>query len=197
VQRRWTAITGNGSFVYAFSVKTFNSAGKLKESFTRDARVFNRGDEHRTEILSATKDGKDVTAEARAEEEKRSGEGPPKRPDDLPSPFDPRFRDRYEFSAGAAEDGMASLSFHPRGSFDGALAGRALFDAEGGLRRVDFTLAKRPHFTRRLDFTIIIGGDGLPERVESSGEVSLIVWKRTFESTLALRDIRAGEKETR
>ena len=169
----------------------------MKESFTREARVVNRGSEHRTEVLSATKDGKDITAEARAEEEKRSGEAPPKRPDDLPSPFDPRFRDRYEFAEGAAEEGAASLSFHPRAPFDGALSGRALYDLDGGLRRVDFTLAKRPRFTRRLDFTIIIGGDGLPERVESSGEVSLIVWKRKFESTLALRDIRAGEKETR
>lgn len=137
-----------------------------------------------------------MTAQARAEEEKRSGEAPPKRPDDLPSPFDPRFRDRYEFSSAPAEDGGASLSFHPRGSFEGALTGRALYDPEGSLRRVDFTLAKRPRFTQRLDFTIIIGGDGLPERVDSSGEVSLIVWKRRFESTLALRDIRAGEKET-
>jgi hypothetical protein len=82
-----------------------------------------------------------VTAEARAEEEKRSGEAPPKRPDDLPSPFDPRFRDRYEFSAGAAEDGAASLSFHPR-SFDGALSGRSATGRGPPPRRLH--LAKRP-----------------------------------------------------
>ena len=57
---------------------------------------------------------------------------------------------------------------------------------------MNFTLAKRPRFTRRLDFTIRIGADGLPERVESSGDVSLIVWERRFESTLALREIQAG-----
>jgi hypothetical protein len=33
--------------------------------------------------------------------------------------------------------------------------------------------------------------------VESGGEVSLVVWKRRFESTLLLREVRAGEPEAR
>ena len=195
VQRRWSAISSNGSFVYDFSLKTWNAAGKIKESLTREARVVNRGGEHRTEVLSATKDGRDVTADARAEENKRSAAPPTKKGNDFPSPFDPQFRDRYRFGETTGPAGESILSFVPRTPFDGAIAGKAAFDAGGGLRRVDFGLAQRPRFTRRLDFAIIIGADGLPERVESTGEVSLIVWKRRFESTLALRDIRAGGKE--
>ena len=194
VQRRWTAVTANGSFVYDFSLKAWNGAGKLKESLTRVARVANRGEQHRSEILSATKDGRDVTEEARAEEAKSES---PKRKgkDDFPSPFDPVYRDRYAFSEAASSDGGSILAFHPRSDFDGAIEGRAQFDAAGALRRADFTPAKKPHFTRQLGFAIIIGEDGYPERVEASGEVSLVVWKRKFESTLLLRDVRAGGQE--
>ena len=196
VQRRWAAVSANGSFVYEFALKTWNGAGKLKESVTRSARVVNRGETHRTEILSATKDGRDVTAQSRADEETgRRATAKSKPKDDFPSPFDPRFRDRYAFSEAPAPDGGVDLAFRPRSEFEGALEGRARFDAAGALRRVNFNLAKRPRFTKRLDFTIIIGADGYPERVESGGEVSLIIWKRKFESTLLLRDVRAGEKE--
>jgi len=195
VQRRWSAISSNGSFVYDFSLKTWNAAGKVKESLTREARVVNRGGEHRTEVLSATKDGRDVTADARAEESKRSAAPPPKKANDFPSPFDPQFRDRYRFAETMGAAGEPILSFEPRRPFDGAIAGRAAFDGGGALRRVDFGLAQRPRFTKRLEFAIMIGADGLPERVESTGEVSLIVWRRRFESTLALREIHAGGKE--
>jgi hypothetical protein len=152
---------------------------------------------HRTEVLSATRDGRDETAEARAEEEKRAPDDRSKRKDDFPSPFDPRFRDRYAFAPEAAPDGGETLAFHPQAPFDGAVEGRARYDASGALRRVDFTLAKRPRFTKRLDFTIIIGADGYPERVDSSGDISLLVWKRRFESALVVRDVHPGEKETR
>jgi hypothetical protein len=197
VQRRWTAVSANGSFVYEFSLQAWNGAGKLKESFTRTARVFNRGEEHRTEVLAATKDGKDVTAEARADEEKQGGRPrpKPKAKDDFPSPFDPRFRDRYDFSQQVSPGGETELAFRPRGDFDGALEGNASYDATGAPRRVEFRLAKRPRFTKRLDFTIMIGENGYPERVESNGEISLVVWKRKFESTLILRDVRAGSQE--
>lgn len=196
IQKRWEAIGAAGSFVYDFSLHTWNSAGRLKESITRVGRVINRGGEHRTEILSATKDGRDVTAEARADEEKREHAPPPKRSsDDFPSPFDPRYRERYRFAAEPGADGGTAVTFSPRVLFDSALSGRALFDAAGTLRRVDFTLAKRPRFTRRLDFAIMISAAGVPERVESSGEASLLVWKRRFESTIVLSDVRAGAKE--
>ncbi|HET9795030.1 MAG TPA: hypothetical protein VFS34_11255 [Thermoanaerobaculia bacterium] len=195
-QRRWSAVTANGSFVYDFALNAWNGAGKLKESFTRSVRVSNRGEEHRSEVLSATRDGRDVTAEARAEELK-PGRARPKAKDDFPSPFDPRFRDRYAFSEETAANGDPVLTFRPRAPFDGAIEGTAQYDAAGSVRRVHFTLAKRPRFTRRLDFTIEIGADGYPARVESDGEVSLVVWKRRFESTLHLRDVRAGEKEAR
>jgi len=201
VQRRWAAVTANGSFLYDFGVKTWNGAGKLKESFTRSARVYNRGETHRTEILAATRDGRDDTANARAQEEKdqeKQASAPrARRKEDLPSPFDPRFRDRYVLTSEPAPDGGAALAFRPAAPFEGALQGRALYDPEGRLRRLELTLAKRPRFTRRLDFTVTIGPDGFPERVDSSGEVSLVIWKRTFESTLVLRDVRTGEKETR
>ena len=195
MQRRWTALSANGSFVYDFSLNAWNGAGTLKESFTRSARVFNRGEEHRSEILSATKDGRDVTAEARAEEEKRLPAKSKDR-DDFPSPFDPRFRDRYAFTAKEGAGGV-ELAFQPIGAFDGALEGSASYDSGGALRRVEFRLAKRPRFTKRLEFTIIIGDTGYPERIESGGEISLVVWKRRFESTLVLRDVRAGETEAR
>jgi len=190
-------VTANGSFLYDFGVKTWNGAGKLKESFTRSARVVNRGETHRTEILSATRDGRDDTASARAEEEKQASAPRSRRKEDLPSPFDPRFRDRYVLTPEPGPGGGGALAFRPPAPFEPALQGRALYDPEGRMRRVEFTLARRPHFTRRLDFTVTIGLDGYPERVDSSGEVSLVIWKRTFESTLVLRDVRTGEKETR
>ena len=193
VQRRWNAVSANGTFVYDFSLTTWNGAGKVKETLTRSARVVNRGETHRTEILSATKDGRDVTAQARADEEREQGRARPKPKDDFPSPFDPRFRNRYVFDVGSGEGPGTELRFHPGTPFDRAVEGRARYDGSGVLRDVELRLAKRPRFTRNLAFTIIIGPDGYPQRVESGGEVSLIVWKRRFASTLVLRDVRAGE----
>ncbi len=191
-QRRWAALSANGSFVYDFALKAWNGAGKLKESFTRVVRVSNRGEDHRSEILSATKDGRDVTEEARADEAK-SPRPKTNEKDDFPSPFDPIYRDRYAFSEEIAPGGGTVLTFHPRNEFEGAIEGTVRYDPAGAVRRADFAPAKKPRFTRQLAFTVIIGEKGYPERVEASGEISLVVWKRKFESTLLLRDVREGE----
>ncbi len=195
VQRRWTAVSANGSFLYDFALKTWNGAGRLKESVTRSVRMTSRGGTHASEILAATRDGRDDTERARAEERQRAGTPERGNNNDFPSPFDPQFRDRYVFTEAPSPDGRAVLSFRPRTLFDRAVEGRAFFDATGGLRRVEFTLAKRPAFTKRLALAIMIGETGLPESVESSGEISLVVWKRRFESTLALHDVRPGGKD--
>jgi len=196
VQRRWTTLAANGSFVYAFSLKTWNGAGRLKESITREIRLSNRGTTHDWTVLSATKDGKDDTEAARAEERKRAAEPETKRKDDLPSPFDPRFRNRYVFAEAPENGGGGELSFRPGAPFENALRGRAFFDGGGGLRRVEFTLDRRPAFTKRLDFTVLIAENGYPETVDTSGEISLVVWKRKFESRLVVREIRPGGKES-
>lgn len=191
VQQRWESIAKNGSYEYAFELKTWSSAERLKEQIERSARVESRDGVSRTEILSARKDGRDDLAGAR--EQQREAEGKRARGDgkskEFPSPFDPKYRAEYAFAAEISKDGRSALSFRPRRRLDGAIAGTAEFDGEGRPRRVAFTLAHAPIFTRNLRFTISLDVQGNPARVESGGEVSLIVWKRRFESTLVVRNV--------
>ncbi len=190
VQQRWASIVKNGNYDYAFELKTWSSE-RLKEQIERSARVESRDGVSRTEILSARKDGRDDLASAR--EQQREAEGKRARGDgksrEFPSPFDPKYRAEYALAAEISRDGRPAVSFRPRRRLDGAIAGTVEFDGEGRPRRVAFTLAHAPIFTRNLRFTVSLDEKGNPERVESSGEVSLIVWKRRFESTLVVRNV--------
>lgn len=200
VQQRWESVAKNGSYEYAFDLKTWSSGERLKEQIERSVRVESRDGVSRTEILSARKDGRDDLA--RAWEQQREAEGKRARGDgkskEFPSPFDPKYRAEYALAAEISRDGHPAVSFRPRRRLDGAIAGTVEFDGEGRPRRVAFTLAHAPIFTRNLLFTISLDEKGNPERVESSGEVSLIVWKRRFESTLVVRNVvepaTAGER---
>ncbi len=191
VQQRWEGIAKGGSFEYDFELRTWNSSGRLKEQLERTARVESRGGISRTEILASRRDGREDLEAARKEqrdlESKRSGR--PRKESDFQSPFDPADRGAYAFS----EASPGAMAFHPRGRLDGAISGSVEFDAEGRPRKVVFTLAHPPIFTRNLNFTISLDEEGNPARVESSGEVSLIVWKRKFESTLVVRNVKPPE----
>jgi hypothetical protein len=189
VQQRWSSLARDGGFQYEFELRTWNGDNELKESLERVVRVENHGGASHTEILLARKDGRDETQKVRAEESRESRKAGSARKDDFPSPFDPRFRDRYAFELEPPRDGQAVLSFHPVKAFDRSVAGEALYDSEGRLRRVSFALVRSPLFTRHLRFTISFDETGNPSRVDSSGEVSLVVWKRRFESDVMLRDV--------
>ena len=193
-QQRWEGVAKNGSFEYDFELKTWSSSGRIKEHVERTTRVTARDGESRSEILAARKDGRDDLAAARAEERendrKRGRSGGKTK--EFPSPFDPKFRGEY--AVGETPAGL--LTFRPRRRLDGAIEGTAEFDGGGRPRRVVFTLARPPIFTRNLSFVISIDEKGNPVRVDSGGEISLIVWKRRFESTLMVRDVVApAEKE--
>ena len=191
VQQRWESVAKNGSYEYAFELKTWSATERLKEHVERSARVESRGGVSRTEILSSRKDGRDDLASAR--EDQREAEGKRARgagkSREFPSPFDPKYRAEYAFTVEVSKEGRPAVSFRPRRRLDGAISGTAEFDGEGRPRRVAFTLAHAPIFTRNLNFAISLDEQGNPARVDSSGEVSLIVWKRRFESTLVIRNV--------
>lgn len=194
VQQRWEGVTRNGSYEYEFELKTWSSTDRLKEHVERTARVEASGGVSRTEILASRRDGRDDLSSARdgerESERKRGREGGKSK--EFPSPFDPKYRGEYAFAAGPSNEGRALVSFQPRRRLDGAIAGTVEFDAAGNPRRVAFTLAHAPIFTRNLSFTVSLDERGNPLRVESGGEVSLIVWKRRFESTLVVRNVVPG-----
>ncbi len=190
VQRRWQALSRDGSFEYAFDLRTWSSDNELKETLERVVRVENRGGAGRSETLLARRDGKDETAKIRAEEARAQLKKKSGKKDELPSPFDPRYRDRYAFALERAGEGPAALSFRPLHPFARAIRGLGFYDAGGRLREVRFTLDRNPFFTRDLRFDILFDEEGNPSRVDSSGEVSLIVWKRRFQSEVTLRNVR-------
>ncbi|MGH9443440.1 MAG: hypothetical protein ACRD16_14330 [Thermoanaerobaculia bacterium] len=201
-QQRWEAVAKNGSFDYDFELKTWNGGNRLKEHLERSLRVVARNGVTRTEVLSSRKDGRDDLAAAREEQagrEKRRErtEGKEGKTKEFPSPFDPKYRGEYAFASAPAGPGRTSISFRPRRRLEGAIAGTAEFDPEGRVRRVVFTLAHPPIFTRNLSFTISLDAEGNPLRADSSGEISLIVWKRRFESSVVVRNVvpRPPEKE--
>jgi hypothetical protein len=192
VQQRWAAVSRNGSFQYALQFRAWNSSNKLKESIERVVRVWNRDGETRLETLEARRDGVDETEKVRAEEARRPPERQEKK-EDFPSPFDPRYRGQYVFESGVGESGGEVLSFRPVGHLEHAIAGTASYDSERRLRKVRFSPASLPIFAPRLDFTITFDEVGSPTQADSTGEVSLIVWKRRFEATVAVRDVRLAD----
>jgi hypothetical protein len=192
VQRQWQEIQRDGSFDYALTLTTWNSRGDVKETYERKATVRNRDGEHVSVVRSVLRNGKDETTKARREEERerkrpRAGRGDAS--DRIPSPFDPEFRDKYDFRTVPGRNGEQALEFHPRERFDKALEGTARFDPDGRLRRVEFTLAKLPVFTKRLSFEIDFDEQGLPAHVRTEGEVSLLVWRRRFETIVEVSGV--------
>lgn len=198
IQRRWGEIARRGSFEYAFDLRTWNSAHRLKESLERIVRVDSRDGVSRSEIVAARRDGHDDLEAARREQAdaERKKRGSAKNENDFPSPFDPKFRDDYAFAEPSSGESGAILAFRPLRRMDAAIVGTVEFDGVGRPRKVAFTLAHPPIFTKNLRFTILLDEAGNPSRVDSSGEVSLIIWKRTFESTLVVRDVVPPTEKT-
>jgi hypothetical protein len=194
IQERWRAVTEKGSFRYDFRLRTWNGENRVKEDIERVAVVEASGGQSRSEILVARKDGHDELEKAR-EEEARRRRKPAEKRESFPSPFDPKYRDRYQFAVAAGEAGP-QLVFRPLSPFEGSIAGRARFDVDGRLRRVEFTLAKPRFYTKNLAFAILLDAEGNPARVESSGLVTLVVWKRRFESELTVTDVRPAPPST-
>jgi len=193
VQSQWQSIQVNGSFDYAMSLTTWNSRGEVKETYLREVTVRNRDGKHVSIVRSAVRNGKDETAKARREQQRERSQKREEKTEPIPSPFDPEFRAKYEFRLDRGENGAAKLEFHPRERFDKALEGSAGFDTEGRLRSLHFTLARLPVFTKRLEFEIEFDERGYPEHVRSEGEVSLVVWKRRFETVVDVSGIEPAD----
>lgn len=189
VQQRWEALSRDGGFEYDFALRAWNGSNELKETLERVVRVENHEGRGQSETLLARKDGKDETSKIREEETRAQSRGSADRKtDELPSPFDPRYRERYAFELERPGEGPAALAFRPIRPFEHAIRGRGIYDAAGRLREVRFELDRNPLFTRDLRFAILFDEEGNPSRVDSSGEVSLVVWKRRFESGVTLRN---------
>lgn len=207
VQQRWQDVARKGDFEYEFDLKVWNSSDRLKDSEHRFVRVTHAGPEGGALIVSSLKNGKDDTVEARRDqvrrEEREKKESKAGKKDEFPSPFDPKFRGRYRFQAEPAEGGFEVVSFSPRGDLEGAVEGKAWYDGAGRPRKVSFRLARPPIFTKNVSVVISLDAEGNPVSTESSGGISLLVWKRRFESTIFVRNVRppaagsAGREEAR
>jgi hypothetical protein len=194
VQQRWHDVAEKGGFEYEFDLKMWNSSNRLKGSEHRLVRVTHARGDGGSLIVSSQKDGKDDTVQARRDqarrEEKERKEKKAEKKDEFPSPFDPKFRDRYEFRLEARKDDLDVVSFSPREALEGAVMGKVGFDAEDRPRKVSFGLAHPPIFTKNVSVAISLDTEGNPVRTDSSGNISILIWKRRFESTIFVRNVR-------
>jgi hypothetical protein len=207
VQQRWHDVSQKGAFEYEFDLKTWNSSNRLKESEHRLVRVTHALGDGGALIVSSQKNGQDNTARARREQARREEierqEKKAEKRDEFPSPFDPRFRDRYQFRPEPPKENFDVVSFSPRDALEGAVVGKVWYDAAGRPRKVSFGLAHPPLFTKDVSIVISLDAEGNPVRTDSSGKISILVWKRRFESTIFVRNVRppgteqAGGEEAR
>jgi hypothetical protein len=168
-------------------------------------------------VVSATRDGKDVTQKARAEEErnreraKREREKSGEAGDTVelsPSyhPFAPEAQDRVSASrlGPARLDGREAVlfSFTQRLPRDGGLlAGKAWLDAKTG-EPLQVEVSPEPlpkHVDRmltRVRFELTPEGWWVPVRSEILGEGGLLWIRRTFESQIRFWDFHRAPKES-
>ncbi len=190
--------------------------GSVDHRGTLVFKIAGFGADAEAQVVSATRDGKDVTEKARAEEErnreraKRDQEKSGEARDTVelsPSyhPFAPEAQDRVSASrlGPARLDGRNAVLFSftqrlARGR--GVLAGKAWLDAQTGEPlQVEVSPVPLPkHVDRmltRVRFELTPEGWWVPIRSEIQGEGGLLWIRRTFESRVRFWDFHQAPKE--
>ena len=190
--------------------------GTVEEQSSMRFRIVYEGDGSRTELISATQNGKDVTEKAKAEEAKQERERKEKKPkkEDSASlelepgyhPFSPKSQDRVTVQrAGEAPfDGRTAAVFTFREtSEDGksAFQGKAWLDPETGAPlQIEASPSPLPKHVDALVSTTRFetAPDGLwrPVSTQMRGEGGMLWIRRVFESRFRLTDwhVKDGRK---
>lgn len=162
------------SYTLSVDSKEIDKKGKTKTEEIVDLRHHENGQE---ELLRDVKDGKDITAERKKEEQAHAHATPSpsatataagaKKDDDggnlgFESPFAREKQPLYRFEragGGAPEPGVLRIRFAPKDAKrKGAMAGEAeVEDATGRVRSMTMHPAKLPTLVSQLDVTMVLG----------------------------------------
>jgi hypothetical protein len=188
----------DGTFKVALVADELDSDGKPKKHVESVRRVGFQNGERVTTVLSATEDGKDVTAEEQkkqAEREAKLREKKEKPKSNVTSPFSAESQqDLFFWSPGVdPRTGLLRIAFRPKGArSDEVLEGEALVDpARGEPVRIAMKPSKMPTFVDEMDvelrFDAVVDGVRMLSslRVAGAGGFAFIKKRGTAVTTFS------------
>jgi hypothetical protein len=188
-QKAVQAFTDNASVVMEVRAEELASDGKVESTEVTKLRIGKKkGEPVATEVLSATEDGKDVTAQTR-DEMKKEKDGKKGKSAGAQSPFHEEQVAKYRFTQLATPPDApthARVGFEPAGGKDAELmSGEATVDVEtGDLLSLSMRPSKNPTFVDRLQIECAFDAQTPAGRAISSitakGEGGILFIKKRF-----------------
>ncbi len=175
--------------------------GKGRVTFSRERvqRMAQQEGKQASELVLWRENGKDVTAEQRAEAQKRSTEGAGDKLSAFELPFTPENQPRHRFSVvgpDAQDPRKLRLRFEPAGARDPqVLRGEALVDPESGhVLQLRFQPSKYPsmlidRLDVEMDFRTHPEVGAVVSRLVVDGEGGLLFFKKRGRSTVTFSDV--------
>ena len=189
-----------GSFTVSLVGQELDSDGKPKKHSESVRRVSSQGGERHTEVVSASEDGKDTTAEERkkqaARDEKRKASKEPPKGSNIASPFEPAEQAKLFFwTLGAdAKTGFVRIGFRPKGArSDDIIEGEALVDpVRGETVSLSMRPSKMPTFVDKMDlelrFDAAVDGTRLLSSLKIAGEGGIAFVRRRGSAVTTFSD---------
>lgn len=175
--------------------------GKGRVTFSRERvqRMAQQDGKQASELVLWRENGKDVTAEQRAEAQKRSAEGAGDKLSAFELPFTPENQPRHRFSVvgpDAQDPTKLRLRFEPAGKRDPQVfRGEALVDPESGhVLQLRFQPSKYPsmlidRLDVEMDFRTHPEVGAVVSRLVVDGEGGLLFFKKRGRSTVTFSDV--------
>jgi hypothetical protein len=177
--------------------------GRVTHTYERVRRMRHEDGKQTSELLRALDDGRDVTAERRAEAQKRAAEQQDAAKKEgglsfeLPFTKENQARHRFTVLGPDAQDGrLLRVGFEPAGERDPqVMVGEALVDSQSGqVRQLRFRPSKFPsllidRLDVQMDFREQPGVGAVVSRLVVDGEGGLLFFKKRGRSTLRFADV--------
>jgi hypothetical protein len=183
--------TDKGAFTVTINAKEIDKKGQVRSTTEEVQKVSHAGGDTNIEVVRATKDGKDLTAEEREQQkqqaEKRKHGKKKDNGDKLESPFAKDQQAKYQFwTLGEPVNHRVRIGFAPKMDATNVYRGEALVDTDAGaVLSMKFSPAKLPPHADRVEIAIEYGAPNhLLSKLVVDGEGSfLFIHKRMLVTT--------------
>ena len=198
-ERRTDPYTKNGSCDSRTVWEELDGEGKVERHSEYHSRVFYVNGTMRTELISAIRDGKDVTVEERAKRKKEQEKDRKKIKGSFDSPFASDLQPRYRFAflgPDPSSPGRIRIGYEPAGDPEVELAvGEAVVDpAEGRVVRLSGHPSKYPWFVDRMSASLVFEEPtplgSVLSSVEGEGEGGFLFIRKRVRMHGSFRDWR-------
>lgn len=196
------AFTRDAQLTVTIASDELDSDGKSEKHSELVFHVTRKDGRPARELVSATEDGKDVTAEKRQELDEAKQKSSNGNGKSQASPFHPDQRAKYAFSLLPASDkapGLVRIAFGPAGErSDDVMTGDATVDPEtGDVVRLSMRPSKNPRFvdylTLELEFDARTPAGRALSKLSARGAGGIAFIKKRFAVVTTFSDYKARE----